>query len=48
MQYQTTLSKAIDILSSGKYLPYTMIRDLIDEGWDVPTLEKAYFRPTFA
>lgn len=42
MQYETTLAQAIALLKAGKGITRAMARQLIEEGYDLPSLANAY------
>lgn len=41
---QSALGQAIQLWSKGKRIPLTIAVELMEEGYDVPALERAHFR----
>lgn len=42
--YESALGKAIAIWSSGRRIPFALAVELVEQGYDVGTLEKAHRR----
>lgn len=42
MQYETTLAQAISLLKAGRRITRSMAAQLIEEGYDLPSLVKFY------
>lgn len=43
--YVTPLGRAIALWQAGKRIPLDLFAALVEEGYDVPALERAHYRP---
>lgn len=41
--HESALGRALAMWRAGKHIPLTLAAELMEEGFDVPTLERAHF-----
>ena len=44
LTFQSALGRAIALWSQGKSIPLTLAAELMEQGYDLPTLERAHRR----